>query len=67
MDRDSYSYTTIYGCAKSLKIARVENDSCMVIQWFGENLVKLNTDRCHLLLLGRNSNRQVTDNIGALS
>ena len=26
--------------------------------------MKLNADKCHLLILGRNSNQQVTQNIG---
>ena len=30
----------------------------------GDNFMKLNADKCHLLILGRNSNQQVTLNIG---
>ena len=52
--------TTIYGCGKTLKsvIVRLENDLSIVIQWFGGNFIKLNTDKCHLLILRSNSNQQ---------
>ena len=69
LEKDAYNYaddTTIYACDKSLDtvIARLENDSSIVIQWLGDNFMKLNTDKCHLLILGRNSNQQVTVNMG---
>ena len=34
------------------------------LQWFVDNFMKLNTDKCHLMVLGRNSNQQVTVNVG---
>ena len=69
IDTDICNYaddTTIYACDKSLDkvIARLENDSSIIIQWFADNYMKWNTDKCHLLILGRNSNEQVTVNIG---
>ena len=57
---------TIYAYHKSLDnvIARLESDSSIIIQWFADNYLKLNTDKCHLLILGGNSNQQVTVNTG---
>ena len=68
-DRDICNYaddTTIYACDNVLDnvIARLENDSSIIIQWFADNFMKLNTDKCHLLILGRNSNQQITVNVG---
>ena len=58
--------TTIYTCDKNLNsvIARLENGSNTIVQWFADNFMKLNTDKCHLMVLGRNSNQQVTVNVG---
>ena len=58
--------TTIYACNNNFDnvIARLENDSSIIIQWFADNFMKLNTDKCHFLVLGRNSNQQVTINVG---
>ena len=68
-DTDIYNYaddTTIFACDKNLGsvIARLENDSSRIIQWFTDNFMKLNTDKCHLMVLGRNSNKKVTVNVG---
>ena len=68
-DTDICNYaddTTLYTCDNNLDnvIARLENDSNIVIKWFTDNFMKLNTDKCHLLILGRNSNQQVTVNVG---
>ena len=68
-DTDIYNYaddTTIYACDKNIEsvIARLENDSSTIIQWLADNFMKLNTDKCHLMVLGRNSNQQVTVNAG---
>ena len=59
----------MYACDNNLDnvIARLENDSNIIIQWFADNFMKLNTDKCHLLILGRNSNQQITVNVGDLS
>ena len=69
IDTDICNYaddTTIYACDKSLDNvnARLENDSSIIVQWFAYNYMKLNINKCHLLILGRNSNLQVTANIG---
>ena len=68
-DTDICNYaddTTIYACDSNLDnvIARLENDSNIIIQWFADNYMKLNTDKCHLLILGRNSNQQIRVNVG---
>ena len=68
-DADICNYaddTTIYACDKNLDsvIARLENDSSTIIQWFADNFMKLNTDKCHLIMFSRNSNQQVTVNVG---
>ena len=68
-DTDICNYaddTTIYTCDKNLDsvIARLENDSNAIIQWFADNFMKMNTDKCHLMVLGRNSNQRVTVNVG---
>ena len=58
--------TTIYACDNNLDnvIARLENYSNIIVQWFADNFMKLNTDKCHLLILGRKSNQQITVNVG---
>ena len=33
-------------------IARLEHDSVLAIEWFESNYMKLNQDKCHLLILG---------------
>ena len=38
-------------CLESL-IQRLEHDSLLVIEWFDSNYMKLNADKCHLLLSG---------------
>ena len=68
-DTDICNYaddTTIYACDNNLDnvLARLENDSNIIIQWFADNCMKLNTDKCHLLILCRNSNQQITVNVG---
>ena len=61
-DTDICNYaddTTLYTCDNNLDnvLVRLENDSHIVIKWFTDNFMKLNTDKCHLLILGRNSNQ----------
>ncbi len=58
--------TTIYACNKNLDnvIGKLENDSNIIIQWFADNFMKLNTDKCHLLVLGKSASQSVTVNIG---
>ena len=46
--------TTPFACDKSLDnvISRLESDSIEAIIWFENNYMKLNTDKCHLLIAG---------------
>ena len=46
--------TTFFACDKDLKtlISRLEHDSHLAIEWFESNYMKLNQDKCHLLVLG---------------
>ena len=47
--------TTPYACDKSLEnvISRLERDSLEAIIWFENNYMKLNTEKCHLLIAGK--------------
>ena len=69
MDTDICNYadgTTIYAFNDNLDdiIARLENDSSLTIQWFADNFMKLNKNKCHLLILGRSSHPKVKVNVG---
>ena len=46
--------TALHACDKSLEclIQRLEHDALLVIEWFDSNYMKLNADKCHLLLSG---------------
>ena len=46
--------TTFYGCDKDLSslINRLEHDSLLAIEWLGINHMKLNQEKCHLLVYG---------------
>ena len=46
--------TTFYACDTDLKslIQRLEHDSLLAIEWFENNSMKLNEDKCHLLVSG---------------
>ena len=46
--------TTLYTCDVSLEIlmTRLEHDANEVIRWFEYNYMKLNEDKCHLLVSG---------------
>ena len=46
--------TTPYVCDKDIKnlFLRLEHDSALAIEWFQYNYMKLNTDKCHLLVSG---------------
>ena len=44
---------TFYACNKDLNslINRLEHDSYLAIEWFENNFMKLNQDKCNLLVL----------------
>ena len=46
--------TTRYICDSNLKsvLEKLENNSELAIAWFEMNYMKLNTDKCHLLISG---------------
>ena len=46
--------TTFFASNKDLKIliSRLEHDSHLAIEWFESNYMKLNQDKCHLLVSG---------------
>ena len=57
--------TTFYGSNMDLcdLIRQLEHDSCLAIELFESNYIKLNTDNCHLLLAGR-KHEYIWTNIG---
>ena len=46
--------TTFYACKKGVNSLsnRLEHDSYLAIEWFENNSMKLNQDKCHLLVSG---------------
>ena len=46
--------TTPYVCEKDVSelFKKLENDTVLIISWFESNYMKLNTDKCHLLVSG---------------
>ena len=46
--------STFHACDSDLEslIQRLEHDSMLAIEWFESNYMKLNNDKCHLLLSG---------------
>ena len=48
--------TTIYACSSDLNaiINSLEKDSSVLAEWFSENFMKLNRDKCHLMIFGNN-------------
>ena len=59
--------TTIYTCNKNLDniVDRLENDCSIALEWFSDNFMKLNADKCHLLVLGQRCDDPVTVRIGS--
>ena len=57
--------TTIYACNSDLNtiINRLEIDSAVLAKWFVENYMKLNEDKCHLMIFGNKCKGSVA-NIG---
>ena len=58
--------TTIYTCDKNLRdiTHRLEHDCSVALEWFADNFMKLNADKCNLLVLGQSTNEPVTVRIG---
>ena len=53
--------TTIYTCDKNLRdiTLRLEHDCSVALEWLSDNFMKLNADKCHLLVLGQSSDDPV--------
>ena len=58
--------TTICSCDKSLDTIthKLENDCNVALKWFADNFMKLNADKCHLIVLGQRCDESVTVKIG---
>ena len=50
--------TTIYVCDRNNKnvLNRLENETQILSEWFQNNCMKLNGDKCHLMIFGEKSN-----------
>ena len=59
---------TIYVCGPNVEnvIAKLENDAFKISEWFPNNLMKLNEDKCHLMIFASKSN-EVSVKIGDAS
>ena len=52
--------TTFYACNMNLNtvITKLEHDSLIAIKWFESNYMKLNADKCHMLVAGHKHETQ---------
>ena len=57
--------TTIYTCGPNVEnvVAKLENDALAISEWFPYNGMKLNEDKCHLMIFGGKSD-EVSFKIG---
>ena len=60
--------TTIYACDSNIEgvIATLESDALKIAEWFPNNCMKLNEDKCHLMVFGDKSN-DVSVNVGRIT
>ena len=60
--------TTIYACDTNIKsvIKTLESDALKIAEWFPNYFMKLNGDKCHLMVFGDKSN-DVTLDIGSIT
>ena len=61
-DIDVYNFavdTSPHACDISLDelLMRLEHDSALAVCWFESNYIKLNTDKCHLIISGNTHER----------
>ena len=58
--------TTIYTSDKNMRdiTYRLEHDCSVALEWFSDNFMKSNADKCHLFVLGQRSDDPVTARIG---
>ena len=45
-------------------ISMLENDSKIIIEWFGNNYMELNEDKCHFVIFGERTNQGISIYIG---
>ena len=59
--------TTIYACDSNIEsiTETLESDALKIAEWFRDNCMKLNEDKCHLMVFGDNSN-DISLNIGSV-
>ena len=59
--------TTIYACDNNIEgiIETLESDALKIAEWFPNNCMKLNEDKCHLMIFGDKSN-DISLNIGSV-
>ena len=58
--------TTIYACDPDIEnvIMHLENDALKITEWFPNNFMKLNEDKCHLMIFGAKGNNKISIKIG---
>ena len=58
---------TIYACDSDIEsiVKTLESDALKIASWFPNNCMKLNEDKCHLMVFGDNSN-DISLNLGRL-
>ena len=58
--------TTICSFDENLDVITqgLENDSSIALEWFTDNFMRLNPEKCHFLVLGQRSDVPVTVRIG---
>ena len=58
--------TTIYSCDKGLYTIthKLANACNVALKWFADNFMKLNVDKCHLMVLGQRCDDSVAVKIG---
>ena len=60
--------TTIYACDTNIEsvIKTLQSNALKIAEWFPNNFMKLNGDKCHLMVFGDKSN-DVALNIGSVT
>ena len=60
--------TTIFACDTNIEsvIKTLESDALKIAEWFPNNFMKLNGDKCHQMVIGDKSN-DMTLNIGSIT
>ena len=58
--------TTMYACGPNIEnvIMHLENDALRITEWFRNNFMKLNEDKCHLMSFGAKGNNEISIRIG---